>query len=101
MGGIGFSSFRSRRILPDELIPRLRLVGDIFTNALARKRADEALTAKEQLLRQAKEGLQQLSTKLLLSQEEERSRIAREMHDDWTQRLALLGIDAANLENQA
>ncbi len=27
-------------------------------------------------------------------------RIAREMHDDWTQRLALLGIDAANLENQ-
>ncbi len=100
VGGIGFSSFRSRRILPDELIPRLRLVGDIFTNALARKRADEALGAKEQLLRQAKEGLQQLSTKLLLSQEEERSRIAREMHDDWTQRLALLGIDAANLENQ-
>ena len=100
VGGIGFSCFRSHRILPDELIPRLRLVGDIFTNALERKRADQALVAKEQLLRQAKEGLQQLSTKLLLSQEEERSRIAREMHDDWTQRLAVLGIDAANLENR-
>ena len=35
VGGIGFSSFRSTRVLPDELIPRLRLVGDIFTNALA------------------------------------------------------------------
>ena len=35
VGGIGFSSYRSQRILPDELIPRLRLVGDIFTNALA------------------------------------------------------------------
>ncbi len=100
VGGIGFSSFRSHRILPDELIPRLRLVGDIFTNALARKRADEALSAKEQLLRQAKDGLRQLNTKLLVSQEEERSRIAREMHDDWTQRLAVLGIEAAKLEGQ-
>ncbi len=98
VGGIGFSSFRSQRRLPDELIPRLRLVGDIFTNALARKRADEALSAKEQLLRQAKDGLRQLATKLLYSQEEERRRIAREMHDDWTQRLALLGIEAAKLE---
>ena len=100
VGGIGFSSFRSHRILPDELIPRLRLVGDIFTNALARKRADEALGAKEQLLRQAKDRLRQLNTKLLVSQEEERSRIAREMHDDWTQRLAFLGMNAAKLEDQ-
>ncbi len=100
VGGIGFSSFRSRRILPDLLIPRLRLVGDIFTNALARKRGDEALSAKEQLLRQAKDGLRQLNTKLLVSQEEERSRIAREMHDDWTQRLAVLGMEAAKLEGQ-
>jgi len=98
VGGIGFSSFRSQLLLPDELIPRLRLVGDIFTNALARKRADEALSAKEQSLRQAKDGLRQLATKLLYSQEEERRRIAREMHDDWTQRLALLGIETAKLE---
>jgi signal transduction histidine kinase len=34
---------------------------------------------------------------LLHAQEEERRRIAREMHDDWTQRLALLGIDMAKL----
>ncbi len=100
VGGIGFTSFRSQRILPDELIPRLRLVGDIFTNALARKRNDEALAAKEQSLRQAKDGLRQLASKLLRSQEEERSRIAREMHDDWTQRLAILGIEAAKLEGQ-
>ncbi len=100
VGGIGFSCFRSHRVLPDELIPRLRLVGDIFTNALARKRADEALSAKEQSLRQAQDGLRQLASKLLRSQEEERCRIAREMHDDWTQRLAILGIDAAHLEIQ-
>jgi signal transduction histidine kinase len=43
VGGIGFASFRAHRDWPDELVQRLRLVGDIFTNALARKRADEAL----------------------------------------------------------
>ena len=43
VGGIGFASFRSAREWPEELIQRLRLVGDIFTNALARKRSDEAL----------------------------------------------------------
>jgi signal transduction histidine kinase len=43
VGGIGFASFRSHCDWPDKLIRRLRLVGDIFTNALARKRADEAL----------------------------------------------------------
>lgn len=100
VGGIGFTSYRTTRALPDELIPRLRLLGDIFTNALARKRADEALNAKEQSLRNARERLQQLATKLISSQEEERARIAREMHDDWTQRLAVLGMDAANLEKQ-
>lgn len=43
VGGIGFASFRSQLEWPDDLVRRLRLVGDIFTNALARKRADEAL----------------------------------------------------------
>ena len=100
VGGIGFTSFRSDRKLPDDLIPRLRMIGDIFTNALARKRADEELRVNEQSLKQAREDLRQLTSKLIHSQEEERARIAREMHDDWTQRLALLGIDAAKLLSQ-
>jgi signal transduction histidine kinase len=52
------------------------------------------------LLGETREGLRKLAAKLLHAQEEERRRIAREMHDDWTQRLALLGIDIAKLENQ-
>jgi C4-dicarboxylate-specific signal transduction histidine kinase len=54
VGGIGFASFRSHCDWPDELVQRLRLVGEIFTNALARKRADEALklaTEQKRLLR--------------------------------------------------
>jgi signal transduction histidine kinase len=100
VGAIGFGSFRGHRDWPDELIRRLRLVGEIFTNALARKRTDEALRAREQSLRQTREGLRRLAARLLHAQEEERRRIAREMHDDWTQRLAVLGIDLARLEKQ-
>ena len=98
VGAIGLASFRTHLTWSDELLNRLRLVGDIFTNALARKRADEAICAKELSLRQSQEGLRQLTARLLHAQEEERRRIAREMHDDWTQRLASLGIDAARLE---
>jgi signal transduction histidine kinase len=98
VGGIGFSSFRANLRLSDELIPRLRIVGDIFTNALTRKRTDEALRAKEQSLIQSQARLRELASKLLHAQEEERRRIAREMHDDWTQRLAILGLETSKLK---
>jgi two-component system, NarL family, sensor kinase len=99
VGTIGFASFSRHRDWPDDLVQRLRLVGEIFTNALARKQADEALRARELSLRQTREGLQELASRLIHAQEEERRRIAREMHDDWTQRLAVLGIELAKLES--
>jgi signal transduction histidine kinase len=98
VGALEFGSFGGDRNWPDDLIQRLRLVGEIFTNALARKRADDALRASEDSLRQTRGSLRELAAKLLHAQEEERRRIAREMHDDWTQRLAVLSIDLAKLE---
>jgi signal transduction histidine kinase len=50
--------------------------------------------------KQAQEQLQELSGRLLYAQEEERRRLARELHDDLTQRLALLAIEAGTLEGQ-
>lgn len=41
----------------------------------------------------AQQGLRQLSGKLIHAQEEERSRVARELHDDLSQKMALLSIE--------
>jgi signal transduction histidine kinase len=45
----------------------------------------------------SEESLQSLSGRLIRAQEDERARIARELHDDFSQRLALLGIGLGRL----
>jgi PAS domain S-box-containing protein len=70
------------------------------TDVDEQKQVEAALRAREASLSKTREGLRRLAAKLLHAQEEERRRIAREMHDDWTQRLALLSIDIARLAKQ-
>lgn len=48
--------------------------------------------------RSAEERLRQLSGRLIAAQEDERSRIARDLHDDAGQRLALLAIELDQLQ---
>ena len=45
----------------------------------------------------SEESLRALTGRLISAQEEERARIARELHDDFSQRLALLGIQLGQL----
>ena len=54
------------------------------------------LAAKVEELTSARLGEKELSRRLIFEQEKERSRIARELHDDICQRLALLTIDLQN-----
>jgi PAS domain S-box-containing protein len=63
------------------------------TNITERKRADE-------IVRQSRRELQLLTGRLISAQEEERRRLARELHDDFSQALAVLAIDAGKLERQ-
>jgi signal transduction histidine kinase len=50
--------------------------------------------------RRAEEAAHEFSGRLIRAQEEERSRLARELHDDVTQRLASLAIDAGREERK-
>ena len=97
---IHVSSVKSERVWPKELFPRLRLLGEIFVNGLERKRAEEASQESERMLRQNESDLRELAGRLIYAQEEERSRLARELHDDLAQRLAVVAIDVGRLELQ-
>ena len=46
LGALAFGS-AAERPWPDELVMRLRLVAEVFANALARKRTEDALRASE------------------------------------------------------
>jgi signal transduction histidine kinase len=52
LGAVGFASFRAYRTWPEDLVRRLRLVADVFANALARKRSEEQVhQLRDQLAR--------------------------------------------------
>ena len=88
---LGFSSISEQKDWSPELVKRLKHLSRIFGNALARKHAEEALL-------KSREDFRQLAGKLLSVQESERRRLAREMHDDLSQRMAVLAIDIGKIE---
>jgi signal transduction histidine kinase/PAS domain-containing protein len=77
----------------DALLQRVRVVADLLASVLARQRAEEALRRSEAALRAHQTELQALASKLIWAQEDERRRLARELHDDLSQRLAFLAIE--------
>ncbi len=60
-----------------------------------------ALLAQRARRRRAEERVRALNRRLITAQEDERKSIARELHDDLSQRLARLSIDAAQLERRS
>jgi PAS domain S-box-containing protein len=60
----------------------------------ARKRVEEGI-------RESEKDLRRLATQLISAHEEERRSLARELHDDLSQRLAALAIQAGRMEQQA
>ena len=50
VGALAFNTLRAERDWPDALVKRLQMVAHVFANALARRRADDALRESEERL---------------------------------------------------
>jgi PAS domain S-box-containing protein len=73
-----------------------RVVGT-YTDVTERRRIDAALRERESELRARHTEIQNLAGRLIAAQEVERMRIARDLHDDLSQKLALLMADVNQL----
>jgi PAS domain S-box-containing protein len=77
------------------------LLGGVAVDITERKQAEEALHRNQLELHQQQVQLEELTSKLLAAQEHERKRIARDLHDDVSQRLAALVLEVASLEHHS
>jgi len=58
IGAIGFGAFQTTRPWPEDLIARLKVVGEVFAQALARSRADAQLAAAHEEIKRLNARLQ-------------------------------------------
>jgi PAS domain S-box-containing protein len=82
-----------RVVKPDESVRWVTATGQFYygTNGDAERMLGMAVDITER--KQAEQALADVSRRLIDAQEQERTRIARELHDDINQRLALLAIE--------
>jgi two-component system, NarL family, sensor kinase len=76
---------------PDAFVTRLRVLGEMLVGALNRQEIFAGL-------RETEDNLRDLSRRLIRAHEDERALLARELHDDVTQRLAVIAIDVGRAE---
>ena len=59
IGAIAFGAFRADAVWPDDLIARIKMVGEVFVQAIARKRADAELAAAMAEIKRLKDRLEE------------------------------------------
>lgn len=79
------------------LITQTVLIAGLLIQRTRRRRAEGELLASQRKLRVSYERIRHLGARLLRAQDTERSRIARELHDDICQRVLLLTIELESL----
>ena len=89
----------SYRVLrPDGSVIWLEANGHVFFDAERRIRRIIGMVADVTQRKLMEEALSSVSRRLIAAQEQERTRIARELHDDLSQRMALLQIGVEQLD---
>ncbi len=73
------------------------LIAGLLVQRSRRRRAEGALRVNEHALQVSQEDTRKLAGRLIAAQEVERARIARELHDDLSQKVALLAMDIHQL----
>jgi signal transduction histidine kinase len=79
------------------LLAQTALIIGLMVQAAHRRRAEEEVRRGQEELRRRSERIRDLGGRLLSAQEVERSRLARELHDDVGQQMALLAMDLQTL----
>ncbi len=73
-------------------------IGERMETERSLRESETSLRASQQELQHSREEFRSLAGQLLTAQEEERRRIARDLHDDVNQRLAMLAMDLRRIE---
>ncbi len=90
LGTIVFSTIFSKATFRDAQVKQLGLFSTIVANAIARQITARSLT-------ESREQTRLLAGRMLTIQESERRRLARELHDDLSQRLAVLAMSCSRI----
>ncbi len=98
-GVMNFSSKSPHRFTAAE-VQLLESIANNFGTVIENLYLFQEVRSRSEELQKSGEELQRLTGSLLSAQEDERRRLARELHDDLTQRLAVLAIEAGKMEQQ-
>ena len=75
------------------LLAQTALIAGLLAHRARRRRAEERLIDSQEQLRTSYDRIRDLGARLIEAQESERAYIARELHDDVSQQLALIEMD--------
>jgi signal transduction histidine kinase len=83
------------------LVAQAALIAGLVIQRTRRRKAEQEVRRSQAALHASYDRIRDLGSRLLNAQEQERSRIARELHDDISQQLAVLTIDLKMLGRTA